>query len=127
MINIPVSTGELIDKITILEIKRSNISNPDQLKNIEHELTLLECVRNENTAQSDKLIQLTAALKDVNMRLWDVEDDIREHESRGDFGPSFIKLARSVYILNDERAKHKREISLLQGSDILEEKSYHPV
>jgi hypothetical protein len=120
---VPISVGELMDKITILEIKSERIKNPAQLKNIMHELEALRAVRlgHIDRAMSDKL---SAELKTVNAKLWDVEDAIRDCDARGDFGGSFIELARAVYRLNDERSRLKKAINVASGSRLFEEKSY---
>jgi hypothetical protein len=120
---VPISVGELMDKITILEIKSERIKNLRQLKNIAHELDALRAVRlgDLDRAMLDKL---SGELKRVNAELWDVEDAIRDCEARGDFGASFIELARAVYRLNDERSRLKKAINLASGSRIIEEKSY---
>jgi hypothetical protein len=112
-----------MDKITILEIKSERIKNPSQLENIAHELEALRAVRLRDIerAMFDKL---SAELKGVNAKLWDVEDAIRDCEARSDFGESFIALARTVYRLNDERSRLKKAINLASGSRIVEEKSY---
>lgn len=123
---IPVPAGELIDKITILEIKNARIEDEEQLVNVRHELALLNDVRASSLTLSGKLDELTDGLREVNNQLWIVEDDIRAKELEGSFDETFIKLARSVYKLNDQRAAFKREISLLLGSDVIEEKSYQP-
>ncbi|MBL4789591.1 MAG: hypothetical protein JKY60_11255 [Kordiimonadaceae bacterium] len=124
MIMIPVSVGELIDKMTILEIKAVKITDLAKLENVRHELQLLCDVKNQHVRQTEELETLTGELKHINQQLWNVEDDIREQEAQGKFERAFINLARSVYELNDERARLKREISLLLGSVVLEEKSY---
>jgi hypothetical protein len=119
---IPVSWGEVFDKITILEIKASRLSGPDALANVRKELQLLK-----TCSDFDKTSELTALiseLKAVNLRLWDIEDLIREEERKGEFGESFISLARSVYRENDKRAALKREINTLLYSELVEEKSY---
>ena len=121
---VPVSPGELIDKITILEIKAERIADPAKLVNVRHQLTLLEGVRDEALAGSPKLTALADDLRSVNSILWDVEDDIRACEAAKDFGSRFIELARSVYRTNDKRAALKKEIDELFGSAITEEKSY---
>ncbi len=121
---IPGAVGELIDKITILEIKSERIADPAKLKNVTHELALLRHLLDEAGLGGTKLEALTGELKVVNLALWEVEDKIRLCEERGDFGPDFIALARSVYTTNDKRAALKRDINLLCGSAILEEKSY---
>jgi uncharacterized protein DUF6165 len=120
---VPISAGELMDKITILEIKSERIKNPSQLENVLRELSALRAIRLEG-ADRARLETLSAELKQVNATLWDVEDAIRECDARDDFGSSFIELARAVYRLNDERARLKKAISLASGSRIIEEKSY---
>ena len=120
---VPISVGELMDKITILEIKSERIKNPSQLKNIAHELEALRAVRLHEIERA-MLDKLSAELKRVNAELWDVEDAIRDCEARSDFGKPFIALARTVYRLNDERSRLKKAINLASGSRIVEEKSY---
>jgi len=120
---VPISVGELMDKLTILEIKSERINNPSQLKNIVHELEALRAVP-LGDIDCTMLDKLKAELKRVNARLWDVEDAIRDCDARGDFGGSFIELARAVYRLNDERARLKKAINLASGSRLFEEKSY---
>ena len=121
---IPASAGELIDKITILEIKVKNIRDPEKNRNVAKELeALVKCLR-KNISDVDQLTDLRASLKSINEALWDIEDDIRLCEQRGKFGDKFIKLARSVYRQNDKRAAVKKEINVLLGSSIIEEKSY---
>jgi Family of unknown function (DUF6165) len=120
---VPISVGELMDKITILEIKSERIKNPRQLENIVQELEALRAIR-LGGADRAMLDKLNAELKRVNAKLWDVEDAIRDCEARGDFGHSFIELARSVYQLNDERSRLKKAINRASGSRIVEEKSY---
>lgn len=114
---IPVSLGELIDKITILEIKTERISNPEALKNIKKELDALKTVKRPIVA-----LKLIDELRDVNTEIWDVEDELREFERRKDFGVTFVIKARSVYVLNDKRASIKRKINI--NSEFKEEKSY---
>ena len=121
---IEVGPGELIDKITILRIKSERMSDAAKLANVRHELDVLEKARAENLADSAELRQLEAALKEVNEALWVIEDDIRQCEADQDFGTKFIELARAVYKQNDKRAALKKEINLLTGSSIVEEKSY---
>lgn len=121
---VPVAPGELIDKITILEIKSERISDPAKLANVRLELDLLDGVRRERIKASGELGRLTGELKAVNERLWEIEDDIRLCERDRDFGPRFVELARAVYHTNDRRAALKREINLALGSAIVEEKSY---
>ena len=125
---VPISVGELMDKITILEIKSERIKNPSQLENILRELEALRAVRLRDI-ERDMLDKLSAELKRVNAKLWDVEDAIRDCEARSDFGEPFIELARMVYQLNDERSRLKKAINLASGSRLVEEKSYsfyHP-
>jgi len=123
-IQIETSAGELVDKLTILEIKLERLSDPGKLENVRVEWEALDEVRTSGLDASDELSGLTAALKSVNEKLWVIEDDIRECERSKDFGERFVELARSVYITNDERARLKREINDLLGSRIVEEKSY---
>ena len=123
---IPVSVGELIDKITILEIKAARISDPGKLENILRELTLLDEVRAGAGIEGPKFEQLRAELTQVNEHLWSIEDDIRDCERAGDTGETFVALARAVYIQNDRRAELKRQINLLFNSELIEEKSYAP-
>jgi hypothetical protein len=120
---VPISVGELIDKITILEIKSERISNPSQIENITRELSALRAVRLGDFDHA-MLDRLGTELKRVNAKLWDVEDAIRECDARGEFGEAFIELGRAVYRLNDERARLKKAINLASGSRLIEEKSY---
>jgi hypothetical protein len=121
---VEISAGELIDKITILEIKLQNITDPEKLANIRHEYAQLSAILRHEVPQSPTLVALAEALKRVNAELWQIEDDIRGQEKAQNFGAEFIALARSVYRTNDRRAALKREINALLGSDIIEEKSY---
>ena len=123
MIEVPVSWGELIDKITILEIKSERISEPTKLANIRRELELLSAKLGAHAGQAD-VLRVKDALRDVNGALWDIEDEIRVCENAGDFGSRFVELARSVYITNDKRADLKRELNAVLGSGLVEEKSY---
>lgn len=120
----PISFGELIDKITILEIKSEKISAPEKLKNIRHELTLLNSVWDDCNSGEINISQQWQALQNINGKLWAIEDDIRDLERASDFGDEFIALARAVYFTNDERAQVKREINVALGSAVIEEKSY---
>ncbi len=122
-INIPISPGELLDKITILEIKCEHIKDSAKLSNVETELKLLSDIW-ENTSQSNDLNDLKKQLRENNQALWDIEDKIRIKESNKEFDQVFIELARSVYIQNDKRAETKKKINLKLGSEIIEEKSY---
>ncbi len=121
---IETSPGDLIDKITILEIKSERIGDPDKLRNVRVELEALAAVRDREILPSEKLASLTAELRAVNEAIWDVEEELRRCEQAGDFGPGFVELARSVYKNNDRRAALKRAINDLLGSSIIEEKSY---
>ena len=121
---IPASAGELIDKITILEIKLKNIVDPVKNRNVSIELEALSKCFEENIIQSNEIEELKTNLKQVNSALWNIEDDIRQCEQAGEFGEKFLELARSVYRQNDKRATLKKEINILLGSSIIEEKSY---
>ena len=124
IITAEISPGELIDKITILEIKMDRITDAKKLKNIKTEWDTLNQSRANKISISAKLDELTAELKSINETLWVIEDDIRECEHRKEFGEAFITLARSVYLNNDHRARVKRKINELLGSRLIEEKSY---
>ncbi|MGH8491756.1 MAG: DUF6165 family protein [Moraxellaceae bacterium] len=121
---IEVGPGELIDKITILEIKVERMSDAAKLKNVRYELDVLSKAQREGMQDSAELRRLWAELKSINESLWVIEDDIRDCEGQKDFGPKFIELARAVYITNDKRAAVKKQINVLTGSAIVEEKSY---
>ena len=121
---VPVSFGELLDKIAILQIKSERMSDPAKLENVRKELDALAATWLEHPAAQVHLVELRADLKAVNERLWVIEDDIRNCERKQDFGPEFIRLARAVYFENDERARIKKEINLALGSAYVEEKSY---
>ena len=121
---VEISPGELIDKLTILEIKSDRISDAAKLANVRRELESLRDCSARFLKPSAELAELRSSLHSVNERLWDVEDKLRECERRRDFGAGFIELARSVYRTNDERAALKRRINDLFGSMLLEEKSY---
>lgn len=123
-IRIDVAPGELLDKLTILEIKEERIDDPGKLGNIRREKGVLECAARDHIERNAETDRLRAELKGVNERLWDIEDNIREREREGDFGEWFVELARSVYMTNDHRAALKRQINELLNSDIAEEKSY---
>lgn len=123
-ITVAVAPGELIDKITILEIKSERIQDPEKLKNINFELSLLVKTWKESEYAATDISTEQAALKSINEKLWQIEDDIRIKESKGQFDSEFIELARSVYISNDERARIKRVINTMLGSNLVEEKSY---
>ena len=125
-IRVEIAPGELIDKITILTIKRERIDDPDKLANVRTEIEVLESARDSALDRSPVLDQLTAELKSINEQLWEIEDEIRICERENDFGPRFIELARSVYQTNDRRADVKRQINERLGSRLIEEKSYAP-
>ena len=126
LIQAPISLGELIDKITILEIKTANIADPAKLANVTHELEVLNNTVSQllDAAGIAKLSPLKASLKDINQQLWVIEDDIRDCERAKDFSETFIELARAVYVTNDKRAAVKKDINLAFGSELVEEKSY---
>lgn len=125
-IEIPVAPGESIDKITIVAIKRSRISDPEKLAHVEREFQELMEVFDTRIKPDESLLQLQEALRAVNEEIWIVEDDIRDCERRKDFGSVFVELARQVYFKNDRRAALKREINICLASPIVEEKSYSP-
>ncbi len=121
---VPVSYGELLDKIAILQIKSERMRDPAKLANVRRELSALEQTWMAHPAAVQDIAKLRADLKAVNERLWVVEDDIREKERAQAFDDEFVRLARSVYFQNDERARIKREINAALGSAYVEEKSY---
>ena len=123
-LRIPVSVGELIDKITILQIKVERISQASQLTNVRRELDALNAVWQASSHQRATVEPLQTELKAVNCRLWDIEDALRQKESRQQFDADFIALARRVYVENDRRAAVKRQINQITGSLYMEEKSY---
>jgi hypothetical protein len=123
---IPVSIGELIDKITILRIKSQRMGDSQQLANVRRELTALQAVSERISCDATVLAQYTDELTRVNEALWDVEDAIRDCEANSDFGDRFVALARAVYQHNDERARVKKAINIAAGSRYVEEKSYRP-
>lgn len=123
-INVPISTGELIDKITILEIKRIKIKDASKVKNIEKELDLLNKIYLQIITINKEIEIYTTQLKKINLQLWDIEESIRDCERRNDFGEYFIELSRKIYIKNDLRYNIKNEINKIFSSKIFEEKSY---
>ena len=123
-LSVPISCGELIDKITILEIKADRIRDPAKLANIRAELDALNRIWSAHAASCSDIVSERARLKRVNEALWDIEDRIRLKEKAQSFDSEFIELARAVYFRNDERASVKREINLKLGSALVEEKSY---
>lgn len=124
LVSAPISVGELLDKITILEIKLSHITDPAKLANVARELEVLSAERDRFLAITDAMAAVIADLKAVNESLWQIEDDIRDCERRQDFGETFISLARAVYRTNDRRAALKRTLNELTNSSLVEEKSY---
>ena len=122
---VPLSWGEVIDKITILEVKVARLTDAQAQAHVAQELNLLREVAAPALARGD-LSALMAKLKALNEALWDIEDRIRDHERISNFDSAFIALARSIYRHNDERGRLKREISLALGSALIEEKSYKP-
>ena len=123
-IQVPVSFGELLDKIAILQIKSERMSDEAKLVNVRNELSALELTWMAHPAAGHNIVELRAQLKAVNERLWVIEDDIRIKEKAQEFDAEFIKLARSVYFENDDRARIKKDINLALGSSYVEEKSY---
>jgi peptidoglycan hydrolase CwlO-like protein len=120
----PISWGDLIDKITILEIKRIRVGDAKARANVEHELDELQKIASVIRNPPARLDQLKAQLAAINGKIWDIEDNIRRKEARKEFDNAFIELARGVYQNNDERARVKREINTLLDSELVEEKSY---
>jgi uncharacterized protein YukE len=124
IIQVPVSPGEVLDKITILEIKSERISDPDKVANVRRELELLSSTWQQYVEQDATVNKIHAELKTINEALWEIEDDIRDKERAREFDQGFIDLARSVYVTNDQRANAKKELNEYLGSEIVEEKSY---
>jgi hypothetical protein len=125
-VTIDVSPGELIDKITILQLKAERLTDAEKLRLVLYELGLLEARQAEAISPSEALTKLTKDLREVNSVLWDIEDQIRDCERAQDFGDRFVSLARAVYHTNDRRAALKRQINELLGSAIAEVKAYAP-
>ena len=121
---VEVSIGELLDKISILEIKQEKIKDPEKLKYINNEHSILKDQLEKNVKSDDKLNSLYQSLKEINAKLWVIEDDKRQCEKDKDFGEKFIKLSRDIHFLNDDRAKIKLEINNHTGSEIKEIKEY---
>ena len=121
---VEVSIGELLDKISILEIKQEKIKDPEKLRFISNEHSILKKQLDDNVKSDDKIKDLFQSLKDINAKLWVIEDDKRQCEKVKDFGEKFIKLSRDVHFLNDNRAKIKLEINSYTGSKIKEIKEY---
>jgi len=126
LISINVSAGELIDKITILQIKAEHFRDAEKLGHVQHELEMLRTVWNQTIEPSPHLLEATNELGSINRELWRIENALRLCEQKKDFGPQFIELARSVYRTNDRRSGLKRQINELAGSNLVEEKSYTP-
>ena len=123
-LQVPVSPGEVLDKITILEIKSERITDPEKVANVRSELALLQETWASNIRDSKIIQDLHAKLKEINEALWEIEDDIRDKERAREFDDRFIELARAVYVTNDRRSQIKKELNLHLGSEIIEEKSY---
>ena len=123
-INIPVSVGELIDKLTILELKRQWTNNSERLKHILHEMSELEKLYEQNIEKKDEIIEHRANLYEINRYIWMIEDRIRKKENLKEFDGEFIQLARDVYITNDKRFEVKNKINNLLNSEIKEVKTY---
>ena len=121
---VPTAPAELIDKLTILRLKSERILDQEKLKHVRHEMATLQQTADQAIPQSAEIRALWDQLYQINTDLWVIEDDIRAFDARGDFGPGFIALARAVYVTNDQRAAVKKQINLLLGSDLVEEKSY---
>ena len=124
MIKVALSVGELIDKITILQLKMKFIKNKEQLNNVNKELDTLKPLLKENNLETPEIKKHFSELYEINLELWKIEDKIREKEKQSDFGNEFVSLARSVYFTNDKRAEIKKKINLISGSELIEEKSY---
>lgn len=123
-LHIAVSPGELIDRLTILQIKRARISDPDKLRNINQAHDALSGVLSAAIPTTPRLAELSEELRAVNEVLWQAEEDLRDHERRQNFDGRFIDVARTVYITNDRRSELKRQIDQLLGSSLVEEKFY---
>ena len=123
-IHVPVSPGEVLDKITILEIKSERMSDPEKVANVKVELALLQETWANSVSEDSVINDLHAQLKEINEALWEIEDDIRDKERAREFDERFIELARNVYFTNDRRSKIKKDLNLHLGSEIVEEKSY---
>jgi len=123
-IQVPVSPGEVLDKITILEIKSERMTDPDKVANVRIELDLLQKTWAAAITGDETIRDLHAQLKEINEALWEIEDDIRDKERAKEFDERFIELARSVYFTNDRRSEVKKKLNLHLGSQIVEEKSY---
>lgn len=123
-IHVPVSPGEVLDKITILEIKSERMNDPEKVANVRVELALLKETWDKAVKEDDVIRNLHDQLKEINEALWEIEDDIRDKERVKEFDQRFIELARAVYFTNDRRSQVKKDLNLHLGSEIIEEKSY---
>jgi len=123
-IRVPVSPGEVLDKITILEIKSERMKDLEKVHNVKVELALLQEIWTDNIRDTREVQKLHGQLKEINEALWEIEDDIRDKERAKEFDDRFIELARAVYVTNDKRSRIKKELNLHLGSEIIEEKSY---
>lgn len=123
-ISIPVSPGELIDKITILEIKSKMMTQKDKLLNVMKELEILNSMFNQLNLNDDFILECKSLLHEFNFKIWEIEDNIRKKESVMEFDDEFISLARKIYVTNDKRAETKKKINSYLNSPIVEEKSY---
>ena len=121
---VPISPGELLDKITILQIKTERIEDATKVANVKIELSALTEVWSNSVTEDETITAIHAELKSINESLWVIEDDVRDEERNKNFGERFIELARSVYVTNDLRANAKKKLNLHLGSEIVEEKSY---
>ena len=124
IIHVPVSPGEVLDKITILEIKSERISDADKLVNVKRELELLQASWSQYVDDDETVRRIHSELKTINEALWEIEDDILDKERAREFDQVFIDLARSVYVTNDKRANAKKDLNIYLGTEIVEEKSY---
>jgi septation ring formation regulator EzrA len=124
IIQVPVSPGEVLDKITILEIKSERINDADKVANVKRELELLSASWRAAVDEDDTVRRIHKKLKTINEALWEIEDDIRDKEKAREFDQVFIDLARAVYVTNDQRANAKKDLNVYLGSEIVEEKSY---
>lgn len=124
LILIPLAPGELVDKITILKIKSERMDDPEKLANVRRELELLRQEQGRHIPDDPAIAEMEARLEEVNGRIWDLEDIIRDCDRKKDFGEVFLDTARKIYRTNDERAAIKKQINLHLGSQIVEEKSY---
>ncbi len=124
LLHVPLSVGEVLDKVTILEIKSERIDDAAKLKNINNELAQLRALLTDAVFDEASIKSLVDELKQINETLWDIEDSIRDQEMAGTFGDRFIELARAVYVTNDKRAMIKKKLNEATGSTLVEEKSY---